>query len=34
MQPDKDGKVEEPIFPSDEKPNKSKNEGLDFLMGL
>lgn len=34
MQPDKDGKIEEPIFPSDEKPNKSKNEGLDFLMGL
>ena len=37
MQPDKDGKVEEPIFSNDEKldkSNKSKNEGLEFLMGL
>ena len=37
MQPDKEGNIEEPVFPSDaddRKSNKSKNEGLDFLKGL
>ena len=33
MQPDKDGKTKQPRFDNDIK-TKSKNPGLDFLMGL
>lgn len=33
MQPDKDGKTKEPKFENKVK-TKSKNPGLDFLMGL
>ena len=33
MQPDKDGKIKQPKFENKVK-TKSKNPGLDFLMGL
>lgn len=33
MQPDKDGNIREPIFPSDED-DKSYNPGLDLLLRL
>ena len=34
MQPDKDGNIEEPIFPSDREESKINNPGLNMLLGL
>jgi hypothetical protein len=33
MQPDKDGKTKKPTFIEDIKESKTKNPGLDLLLG-
>lgn len=33
MQPDKDGKTKKPIFKEDIMESKTKNPGLDLLLG-